>query len=123
MKVYAAHAKGFDFHTNWYEPIKQTSWFSDEVILPHEKTEALFDSKTFLQSCDVMIAEVTYAATGLGIEIGWANMMEVPIICFYEEGKKLSSSVKMIADVCISYRSTEELQEKLNELKKYLKKT
>jgi hypothetical protein len=44
-----------------------------------------------------MIAEVSRKSFGLGIELGWANVFEVPIISLCINGNKLSNSVKFLS--------------------------
>lgn len=40
-------------------------------------------TKDIIKTCDLMIAEVSLPATGLGIELGWAKAFKVPILCMY----------------------------------------
>jgi len=117
MKIYVGHSKDFDFKKELYKPLRKSSFSKNhEIILPHEKSEKLFNSKDFLQNCDLMIAEVSFSTTSLGIEIGWANAFSCPVVCIYKTGTKPSSGLKTVSDVFIEYSSPDELMEKLKEV-------
>lgn len=62
-----------------------------EIILPHEKDHEQFSSKSLFQSgCDLMVAEVSWPSTGLGIELGWADMYKIPIVFLHRKGAIIS---------------------------------
>lgn len=111
MNIYIAHSKNFDFKKELYEPIRKSSLNDAHIfILPHEKTNETFNSKKYLKDeCDLVIAEVSYPATGLGIELGWADIFEVPIACLTKKGAKLSQSLKAISDNFMRYSDSNEL--------------
>jgi endonuclease V-like protein UPF0215 family len=60
-----------------------------------------------------MIAEVSFPATSLGIELGWAEMLETPVLCVYRKGCKISRSLKAITDDFIEYENPEDLIERI----------
>lgn len=115
MKIYVGHAKSFDFENELYLPIKNSSLSKDhQIILPHEKGATPFPSKElFKTGCDLMIAEVSQPSTGLGIEIGWADVLNVPIVCVYRKGAKIAGSLKIITQDFIEYDSPLELPDLL----------
>jgi hypothetical protein len=111
MKIYVAHSRSFDFKKELYEPIRQSS-LNDEhtFVLPHETSDEPFNSKDYLKNkADLMIAEVSESATGLGIELGWADIYEVPIICIYRKGSKVSDSLKVVLKNFVEYSNSKEL--------------
>lgn len=111
MKIYVAHSRSFDFKKDLYEPIRQSS-LNDEhtFVLPHETSEEPFNSKDFLKNeADLLIAEVSEPATGLGIELGWADTYEVPIVCIYRKGSKVSGSLKVVSKNFVEYSNSKEL--------------
>ncbi|MEK7103866.1 MAG: hypothetical protein AAB842_00515, partial [Patescibacteria group bacterium] len=111
------HSKDFDFKKELYLPIRQSPFNkNNEIVLPHENSEELFNSKDFLQNCDLMIAEVSFSGTSLGIEIGWANAFSCPVVCIYRAGIKPSSGLKAVSDTFIEYSSPEDLIEKLEKI-------
>ena len=81
--------------------------------MPHEKSAELFDSKKYFDKCDLVIAEVSYPSTGQGIELGWANLKNVPIICFYRTGTKSSGSIKAISNNIFEYSDSDDLLDKI----------
>lgn len=116
MKIYIGHAKCFDFKNELYKPITESILNEEHtIILPHEESEKPSNSKDFLKTCDLMIAEVSYRATGLGIELGWADMLGVTILCIFRQGVKISSSVKFLTDNFIEYSDSHDLVEKIKE--------
>jgi len=97
MKIYLAHSTKFDFQNDLYGPIKKSEAYGIHMfVLPHDKAEWK-NSREIIKNSDLVIAEVTYPSTGLGIELGWANAYDIPIICIYREGGELSKSLKAIA--------------------------
>ncbi len=111
-KIYVAHSKQLDYIENLYKPIREDKKLQEyEILLPHEKTAESANSREFYKGLSVMIAEVTYPATGLGIELGWAYDDGTPIYCLYQRGHKVSGSLKVICNHFIEYSSTEELLE------------
>ena len=117
MKIYIAHSRGFDLRKELYDPIKNSSLAREHTfIFPHEKSEELFSSKDFFQNgCDLIIAEVSYPATGLGIELGWANMLKVPVVCIYKKDSILSGSLKAVTNTFLQYSDTSDLIDKITQ--------
>ena len=50
----------------------------------------------WLQSAEIIIAEVTIPSLGVGYELGVAEKLQIPILCIYrsENGKSLSAMVQ-----------------------------
>ncbi len=117
MKIYVAHSRNFDFTKELYEPIQNSSLIKEHTfIFPHSENDEPFSSKELFQNgCDLIIAEVSYPATGLGIELGWADILKVPVICIYKKDSKVSGSLKVITDKFVEYSGTEDLIAKLTQ--------
>ncbi len=115
--IYAPHATSFDFQTLWYQPLREIA-DQDTLVLPHEDSSAQFASRDFFASgkCTLVIAEVSYASLGLGIELGWASEKGIPIIALYQEGTKPSGAIYAVTDQVIIYLDTEDLQSIVREL-------
>jgi hypothetical protein len=111
MKIYVAHPVGIDFKKELYKPIRQSSLNQEHTfLLPHEASDGSFNSKEYLRDeADLLIAEVSLSATGLGIELGWADVYKVPIICIYKTGSKLAGSLKVVSHNFIEYSNSDEL--------------
>ena len=116
MKIYVAHSSSFDYKNELYKPLRSSNLNEiHEITLPHEDSSAQFNSKEYLKECDLVLAEVSYPSVGQGIELGWANLYEVPIVCFYKEGSKYSGALNVVSKHFIEYSDGANLVEKLNE--------
>jgi len=45
--------------------------------------------------------------------MGWANLLNIPIICVYKEDSKVSGSLRAVADKFIGYKNCDDLINKL----------
>ena len=114
MKIYVGHSTKFDYKNELYLPLSHSALQQHQFIFPHENSELLFNSKEELKNVDLMLAEVSYPALGLGIEIGWATAYNVPVIAIYKNGLKLFGSVKSLAQDIVEYQSLEDWVNKLS---------
>jgi len=104
MKIYVCHSSGFDYKNELYQPIRSSQLNKvHDFVLPHEESEKPFQSKQVISACDLLIAEVSYASTGMGIELGWADKEEKYIACFYRKECKFSDSLKAVSSDFIEY--------------------
>lgn len=117
MKIYVAHGK-IDFKKDLYEPIRNSELNSEhEIVFPHENSDEQFESKKFLkEDCDLVIAESSVHSTGMGIELGWTDMFNVPIICVYKKGNKPAGSLRVITDKFLEYSNSKELVSGLKDM-------
>lgn len=114
MKIYFGHTKESDYQNELYKPIRNSELNKKHTFaLPHEESDEPFNSKVFLKDCDLFIAEVSHKATGLGIELGWADLLNIPVICIYKKGCKPSSSLKVISNTFVEYKDEDDLLKKL----------
>lgn len=117
MKIYVAHSSNFDFKTELYAPLRNSDLNKKhEITLPHEDSSEQFDSKNYFKDCDLVIAEVTYPSTGMGIELGWADYNNVKVICIYKYDAKVSGALKAITNDFIEYYDSVDLVNKLQEV-------
>ncbi len=121
MKIYIGHSTSYNFKEELYQPIRASRLNSEhEIIFPHEIHEEakVFPTKDIIKTCAVMIAEVSYPSTGLGIELGYADCFSIPIICMYKKGTKISSSLSTVTSKFLEYSDDAEMIALLdNELK------
>ena len=47
----------------------------------------------WIRGCDVLIAEVSVPSHGVGYEIGFALGERKPVLCLYQEGRKVSKMI------------------------------
>lgn len=111
-RIYVAHSKDIDYLNDLYAPLKNADFLSDyELLLPHELSDISYNTRGFYERIDLMIAEVSKPATGLGIELGWAFDDQKPVYCIYRTGSKVSSSVRSITDKIYEYQDVDEMLE------------
>jgi hypothetical protein len=117
MKVYVSHCKNFDYKKELYE-VLENSGLKVEFILPHKDSTVPFNTKDLLQNkkCDLVLAEVSFPATGQGIELGWADIYQIPIVCIYKKDAKIAGSLKVITDKFIEYDDDRSLVSSLSEI-------
>jgi len=123
-KIYLAHSTGFDYKKEIYSPIRQSELNQEYYfLLPHENSDSPFNSKEFFKNeANLVIAEISYPSTGMGIELGWADSMQIPVIGIAKKNEKYSKSATVITKEIIEYADSKELIEKLKTvLIKYLK--
>ena len=114
MNIYISHSSNFDYINKLYNPIKNSNLFeSHNFCFPHDNNKAI-NTKEIILNSDLVIAEVSLPATGQGIELGWADYAETPILCIYEKGLKISSSLKFITNNFIEYKNVEDMINKIN---------
>lgn len=112
MIIQLWHTRNSDFQKELYEPIKNSLFFpKHSFILPHDDRD--IHSKESLKDIDLFIAEVSYPATGLGIEIGLASAYGKRILCISKKWAKISSSLKYVTQDFLVYENTNDMLEKL----------
>ena len=115
MKIYVAHSSSFDFRKELYTPLRASKLAKlHQLILPHEASSTPMSSKDLLKTCDLVLAEVSYPSTGEGIELGWADMLGIPIICLCKAGYQYSPSLKVVTQKIIEYSDSEDLIKKIS---------
>jgi hypothetical protein len=115
MKILVTHSSDFDFQNKLYKPLRNSVLNNKyELRLPQEgKREKL--TKDIIKECAAVIAECSLPSTGQGIELGWANAYNIPIICIHEKGAKISNALHYVSDTFIEYSNEVEMVEKLQE--------
>lgn len=104
MKIYVAHSSSIDFKNQLYAPLRQSKINEEhQIILPHENSSEMYDSKNGLKTCDLVIAEVSQHSTSIGIELGWANIYGLKIIAVYKKGVTPTRSLSTVTDTVLEY--------------------
>lgn len=118
MQIYLGHSRGFDYKKELYQPIKSDPILANlDIILPHDGCTN-YNSPDFYHSLDLFIAEVSYPATGLGIELGWAYDAKIPIVCISKADAKISGSLSVLTNEFHQYHDSAELVRLLKEIVK-----
>ena len=119
LNIYVAHSNKFNYIKKLYEPIKNAKSLSmHNFFFPHDEVNKLVNTKEIIKDSDLIIADVSCPSIGLGIELGWADYLKIPILCISEKGLEYSSSLKFITNNFLEYDNPRNLIEKLE---KYLK--
>lgn len=115
MNIYLSHCGGnYDYEDELYEPLKKSDLFrANRFFLPHEPENADTHATDELKRTDLLVAEVSFPSTGQGIEIGQAKAANIPIVCFYKTGSKISSSLRFVTGNIIEYADASDLLTRL----------
>jgi hypothetical protein len=114
MKIFVAHSSNFDFKNDLYLPLRNSQLNNEhEIFLPQEKNNLGPVTKDIIRNSDLIIADITFPSTGQGIELGWADIFHVPIICIYKNGSKISRSLNKLTDKFIIYDDAEDMIQKI----------
>lgn len=114
MKIYVACSSNWNFEEEFYNPIKNSDLIKEnELFFPLDEENKEIKSKDIIKTSDLVIVEASITATGVGIELGWADCYNVPILVLYKKGKKYSTSLKFITNCFIEYKNEEDLINKI----------
>jgi len=72
-----------------------------------------------IDSCDLLIAELTTKSIGVGIEIGYAFAKKIPVIYLHKEQSEYSTTASGSASYRIAYQDEKDLIQQLEKLMKY----
>lgn len=115
MKIYISHSSNYDYVNNLYDPIKNSDLIrSNEFFFPHDNKNRIMHTKDIISNSDLVIAEVSLPATGQGIELGYADCFNIPILCVYKKNAKISSSLKFITKDFIEYENINDMINKID---------
>lgn len=112
MKIYIAHSKLINYIDELYKPIKEMNIYKNhEIIFPHENDSNSNNTREFYKTIDIVIAECSEPATGLGIELGWLYDDNKKIYCIHRNDKKTSASINVLTNNIYKYSNIEEMKE------------
>lgn len=113
-KVYVSHSSNFDFTSELYQPLKLSNLVNKfDFILPHDGQPYQSGAKDLIKTCAKVVAEISFPSTGSGIEIGWADAFEIPLIILHNNNVTPSRYYYDLAENVLSYGSVEEMITKL----------
>lgn len=120
MKIYISHSSEYDYISKIYNPIRNSKLIQSNIFfLPHEDKSKIVNTKDIISNYDLVIAEVSLPATGQGIELGWANYAKTSILCIYQKGAKISSSLEFVTNHFIEY---EDINDMVNKISSFIEK-
>ncbi len=115
-RIYVSHASSFDYQTDLYEPLTKEFEPAFELFLPHSSGNEVIKTRDVIRQSDYLIAEVSRPSTGQGIELGWADISGVKIVCIYKVDSDISGSLKFITKDLIEYSDKEDMIAKLGKV-------
>ncbi len=116
MNIYFPHSKQLDYNP-FYAALRASNILSKHtLIFPYEKSSFPVNSKDIIQKSDLIVAEVSYPGTGLGIELGWAEQMGKRIICIYKFDYVPARSLNLISHEFITYSTLPDLITQLEKI-------
>lgn len=115
--VYVGHARSFDFQRELYAPLQALDLHGVHLLLPHA-TDGFVDTRALFEGggCDLFIAEVSHAATGLGMELAYASVFGVPTVCVHHADVPVSGSIRSLNAPVLAYASLPELSQLAQDL-------
>lgn len=114
MRIYIVHPTSIDYKNEIYKPLRNDSFCSEhELILPHEKSANVSNSREDYKNYDIVIAECSEPSIGVGIELGWFYDEKKPIYCFVKSGLSPSGAVVSIVEEVIYYNNEQDFVEKI----------
>jgi nucleoside 2-deoxyribosyltransferase len=81
-----------------------------------DEKEMMRQAMIDIDSCDILIAETSDKAIGIGIEVGYAKAKNKPVIYMRHTDAEHSTTVSGISDFTIIYTGTHHLQQRLAEV-------
>jgi len=90
--------------------VRDTEQWGLVKLKPHELMKTTFEE---INSCNIMIIDLSEKGVGLGIEAGYAFAKGIPIITIAEEASDISKTMEGISRQVIFYRNIDELKMRL----------
>jgi hypothetical protein len=119
MTIYISHSRNFDYQKELYQILQNSSLVQKHnLIFPHQNSSEPYPTKDLIlnHKCDLVLAEVSFPATGQGIELGWADVASTPIICIYKKDHKIAGSLKVISNNFLEYSNLDSVVEDIDNL-------
>jgi len=122
MKIFISHSSDFDYKNELYIPIRNSILNQEnEIILPHETyvDPMKIPSKDVIETCNLIISDISKTSFWVWIELWWANIYNIPILCIYKKWTIFSKSLSVICDNFIEYDNKIDM---LIKIEKFIKK-
>ncbi len=76
----------------------------------------------WIKNCDILVAEVSVPSHGVGYEIGLALNIGKPVLCIFQEGRKVSKMISGNPNPMLVLKNYSTLEEALSIARNFLKK-
>ena len=117
MKIYLVHSSKYNFREELYKPLQNSDLNKKhEIIYLYDRTDEPGSTKDLIKSCDLVVAEVSANSIACGIEIGWADSLDIPIIFIHKSDIEPSKFLPLLSTNIISYVGSEDLVDSLKKM-------
>ena len=76
----------------------------------------------WIEHCDTLIAEVSVPSHGVGYEIAYALQLGKPVLCLYQEGRKISKMITGNSDHLLNVESYSDTKQAIQKARGFLTK-
>ena len=136
MNIYFACSitGGREFETVYQQIVAELSADGHEIPTSHlAQTEFMENERmltpqyvyerdvNWIKNCDALIAEVSVPSHGVGYEIAFALGIGKPVLCIYQEGRKVSKMITGNPDPALLIKSYSKTDEAILQTRDYLK--
>ncbi len=97
-----------------YEPVVFVNDFS--FSSDASDREMMNAALSEISDSEILIAELSYKAIGVGLEVGYAKALGKKVFYIYKKGSEYSKTVGGVSDEIISYSSTNQLEIELEKI-------
>ena len=91
----------------------------ESEISPREVYDRDMD---WIRNCDMLIAEVSVPSHGVGYEIGFALGEGKPVLCLYQEGRKVSKMITGNSHPNLKIKSYRSIEDAISSAHEFLKR-
>ena len=81
-----------------------------------QEKEMMNEAMNAIDDCDLLIAETSDKAIGIGVEVGYAKAKGKPVIYLRNEKAEHSTTASGISDFAVLYNGINDLEEKLQDV-------
>ncbi|OGY35171.1 MAG: hypothetical protein A3E36_00655 [Candidatus Andersenbacteria bacterium RIFCSPHIGHO2_12_FULL_45_11b] len=90
--------------------------FVDEYVFsPEQEKEMMEQATKDISESSLLIAELTEKAIGVGIEVGYAAALKIPVLYVKHKNAEYSKTIGGLSAKVISYENTEDLKKQLDQ--------
>ena len=90
--------------------------FVDQYIFdPDQEKEMMAQAAKDISESSLLIAELTEKAIGVGLEVGYAAALKIPVVYLKQKDAEYSKTVGGLSTKVISYKDANDLKKKVSE--------
>ena len=75
----------------------------------------------WIRECDVLIAEVSVPSHGVGYEIGYALILNKPVLCLYQSGRRITKMISGNLDKNLTLIEYSKIEDAIKQARNYLR--